>query len=87
MPNNPSYFACLGKALLYVPERLHRAELAFRRAVAIEPGRIEYRIELARVYERQGKTDSAMKAYEEALIRAPENAAVKEALFRLRAKV
>lgn len=87
MPNNPSYFACLGKALLYVPERLHRAELAFRRAVAIEPGRIEYRIELARVYERQGKTDSAMKAYEEALIRAPENAAVKEALSRLRAKV
>ncbi len=86
MPNNPSYFACLGKALLYFPERLHRAELALRRAVAIDPGRIAYLIELARVYERQGKADSAMKAYEEALQRDPQNAVVKEGLSRLKAK-
>lgn len=88
MPNNPAYFGYLGKALLSFPERLRRAELAFRRAAALDPpGRVEYLIELARLYERQGKFQSAVKAYQEALKRKPESPAVKEHLSRLRAKV
>lgn len=86
MPNNSSYFACLGKALLHIPERLHRAELAFRRAITIDPDRIDYLLELARFYERQGKTDSAMKVYEAGLKRDPKNQTVKEGLSRLKAK-
>lgn len=87
MPNNHAYFGYLGKALLHFPERLRRAELAFRRAVAIDPGRIEYAVELARLYERQGMVHSAIQEYEAVLKREPENPAIKERLSRLKGKV
>lgn len=86
MPNDHAYFGCLGKALLSFPERLGRAELAFRRAITIDPSRIEYVVELARLYERQGKIHSAIGEYEEALKRDPRNTTLKESLSRLKAK-
>ncbi|MBI3805090.1 MAG: DnaJ domain-containing protein [Nitrospirae bacterium] len=87
MPNNPLYLGALGKALLFFPERLRRAEMAFQQAVTIDPSRVDDAVELARIYEGQGMIRRAVKIYEEAFTRAPEHPAVKEGLSRLKAKV
>jgi curved DNA-binding protein CbpA len=87
VPENHLYFGYLGKALLHLPERIRRAEMAFRQALMLNPNEVDYYAELARIYEGQGLIRRAVKEYEEALKRAPDHAALKEALFRLKAKV
>lgn len=87
IPDNHRYFGYLGKTLLHFPERLRRAEMAFREAVTLQPDEIEYYTELARLYEQRGMLRRALKEYEEALKRNPENPVLKESLHRLKTKV
>lgn len=87
VPENPLYFGYLGKALLHFPERIRRAEMALRQALMLNPNEVEYYTDLARIYEAQGLIRRAVKEYEEALKRAPDNPTLKEGLSRLKAKV
>lgn len=87
IPDDHRYFGYLGKTLLHFPERLRRAEIAFREAVTLQPDEIEYHTQLARLYEQQGMLRRALKEYEEALKHHPENPVLKEYLHRLKTKV
>ena len=75
---NPHYAPALhnlGAALAASGDRDHEAETLLRRASAIDSGRSDTYVELARLYERQGRADNAVAVYQQLLERDPRNVA------------
>jgi curved DNA-binding protein CbpA len=84
--NNHLFFGNLGQALLCLSGQIHRAEEALRKAVSLEPDKVEYHIDLARIYEEEGLVRRATKECEEAIKRDPQNTVLKEQIQRLKKK-
>jgi Tfp pilus assembly protein PilF len=75
-PSNPSNHDCLGK--LYRQQgQLAAARVAFRRAVALAPGRIESRFELATVLRLVDSHPQALAQYDTMIQLVPDNPAVR----------
>ncbi len=72
-PNNAKYFSYFGKALSYVPRRLHEAEENCKNAIKLEPTNTEHYINLAIVYKKAGLEAKAKAILEEALKWDPQN--------------
>ncbi len=81
--DDAAHHAAYGK-LLYRAARLGEAALAVRRALELDPGRIDDWSFLGAVNSQLGNLDAALRAYEEALERAPEQPALRELVERLR---
>ncbi len=79
-PNDPARYVLLVNrgALRLRQERLEEAAEDFRRAAAVEPEGFAPYLNLAKVYERQGKTGEAAREFGRALRRRPPAAVVAE---------
>jgi curved DNA-binding protein CbpA len=85
-PKNHIFLGNLGQALLCLSGQVHRAEEALRKAVTLEPDKLEYYIDLARIYEEGGLVRRAIKECEEAIKRDPQNPILKKQIHRLKTK-
>ncbi|HVS04415.1 MAG TPA: tetratricopeptide repeat protein [Thermoanaerobaculia bacterium] len=79
----PEYLALLGEIEGRNPKWLERAAEHLERAVRSRPDEGDFRLQLAQVYDRQGRVERAVAAYREALERLPGNEEASKALERL----
>ncbi len=78
-PDNPVYQASLARAQSQIPGRLHQAEEACRKAIALEPTNAEHLVLLGKIYGKAGLQSRALAQFQEALKWDPEHpAALKE---------
>ncbi len=75
------------KSKLYFPNRLNKAAENYKRAIELEPSRMELRLRLAQCYENGGEAEKAAKEYETILSIDPKNSAAISSLEKLRNKV
>ncbi|MEK6699681.1 MAG: DUF4388 domain-containing protein [Nitrospirota bacterium] len=80
-PINAKYFHYLGLALLEMPRRRHDAEESFKKALEMEPSRVDSRLALADLYRRGGLKSRALAMLREALQWDPDSAQIKEAML------
>lgn len=84
-PGNPQILGYLGAAYL-ADRRLAEAETALLRAIELAPDQAEWRLDLAQVYERQGRVDLALSQVGQVTGRDPENGPARQLAARLAAK-
>lgn len=77
------YYALLGSIQTRNPKWLREAQDSYRRALDLEPDNTEYRLALARLYERSGEVDRAKVYYRAVSAREPDDPAARAALSRL----
>lgn len=82
MPDNPTWWARYGQALL-AQKRPADALEAFRRAEALEPEKFEHVFGQARAYAAMGRTAEALQALDRAIAMAPTEAALHRWRVRL----
>jgi curved DNA-binding protein CbpA len=82
-PGTAAYVFHRGLSLSRIPRRGHEAEEYFVKAISMDPGKIEYRLELGNFYQRSGLKAKALDAYRRALEHDPHSekllAAIKKA--------
>ena len=79
-PVKAAYFHQYGLSLMHIPRRRHEAEEMLQKAIAIDPLRIEYHLELGSLYLKSGLKAKALEVYSAALQGNPDNESLKEAL-------
>lgn len=77
------YLTLLGDCQAENPQWLDRAVFSYQWALQVRPGDPYLYSRLGRVHERRGATDDARRAYEAALVAAPEMEDAKAGLWRL----
>lgn len=77
------YLTLLGDCQAENPQWLDRAAFNYQKALQVRPGDPSISTRLGRVRERQGDTDAARRAYEDALEVAPEMENAKAGLWRV----
>ncbi len=78
-PEHPAYQASLARAQSQIPGRLHQAEEACRKAIALEPSNAEHYVLMGKIYGKAGLQSRALAQFQEALHWEPEHpAALKE---------
>lgn len=82
-PESDRCWALMGRCRARNPQWLHMAADDLRRALALRPDSLEHRMALAEVEEERGRTEPAVRLYEQILERSPEHAAAREALDRI----
>lgn len=82
-PESHAAWALLGRVQARNPKWLHMASDSFRRALDLDPARVEYRHALAEVEEARGQREAALRLYDQVLERAPDHPAAAEARKRL----
>jgi curved DNA-binding protein CbpA len=80
-PINAKYFYYLGLSLLEMPRRRHEAEESFKKALEMEPSRVDARLALADLYRKGGLKSRALAMLREALQWDPDSAQIKEAMI------
>jgi len=79
-PSNAEYLFHHGLALAHMPRRLHDAEEIFQKAIKMAPTKIEYSLELANLYSRNGLKKKALSVFQDALERHPNSDKLKQAM-------
>ena len=82
-PDDAAHHAASGK-LLYRAARLGEAAIAVRRVLELDPSRVDEWSFLGAINSQLGNLDTALRAYENALERAPERAGLRDLVERLR---
>jgi curved DNA-binding protein CbpA len=72
-PDKWKYHTLLAYTLSKLPNRLQEAETHYKKAIGLEPSRIENYIGLGRLYRKSGRPKQALHTFEEALERDAEN--------------
>jgi curved DNA-binding protein CbpA len=70
-PVKAPYFFYLGLSLIHIPRRRHEAEENLQKAIAIDPVKPEYHLELGSLYLKSGLKKKALEVYETALQENP----------------
>lgn len=82
-PESDACWALMGRCRAQNPQWLHMAADDLRRALDLRPAALEHRLALAEVEEERGRTEPAVRLYEQILERSPDHAAAREALDRI----
>ncbi|MBI5378660.1 MAG: DnaJ domain-containing protein [Nitrospirae bacterium] len=85
-PDNAVYQASLARAQSQIPGRLHQAEEACRKAIALEPTNAEHHVLMGKIYGKAGLHSRAVTQFQEALNWEPEHPAALKELEALGAK-
>jgi curved DNA-binding protein CbpA len=72
-PDKWKYHTLLAYTLSKLPNRQQEAEAHYKKAIGLEPSRIENYIGLGRLYRKSGRSKQALHTFEEALERDAEN--------------
>lgn len=79
-PVNAAYFYYLGMSLMNIPRRRHEAEENLQKAIAIDPLKPEYYLQLGALYLKSGLNSKALDVYIAALRDNPYSEKIKEAI-------
>ncbi len=84
-PINAKYFYYEGLALIEMPRRQHDAEERLKKALELEPSRIDVRLALANLYRKGGLKARALAMLQEAQQWDPDSTQIKEAMLAVQA--
>lgn len=79
-PTNARYFYYQGLALSKMPRRGHDAETSFKKAIELDPAKIDYYIELGNLYLKNNMKSRAITVLNEALKWDPDSEQIKQAI-------
>ncbi len=85
-PSNHNYIFHMGLALSNMPRRRHEAEEKFQKAIHMAPSKIEYYLELGKLYAKSGLRSKALSLYQDALKRVPNSEKIKQAIAHVTAQ-
>jgi Tfp pilus assembly protein PilF len=86
IPDKSDYHDLLAQALSHLPQRKRDAERHYKKAIELEPSRIDYYCHLGDFYNQEGFPARALEQFEAARVWDPDNTAILNAVKRLKGK-